>query len=216
MEEGISYKQRLDWGTAYTVKGTSTLLFRENVRARCALALASQFPDGDGVVAVVLSPGCEFGFGLPNGSPELPSFSNGKMELPARPKIRLTKSHASDKSPVTLSRGCHASCGRWVAAASGPAMRRNTRRRGATRRRGRIMRCSFPGGQGRRHNGCRTSALPIHGALKDGHLVRQKVQSADQRGQGRKEGMGRRALFLSGHHLCEGQSSLFTICSQGA
>lgn len=211
MEEEVSCKQRLDWGTAYTVKGTSTCCPAKKCEARCALALVSQFPDEDAVVAA------ELGFGLPKGSLEPPSFANGKVELPACSQIRLMKAHASDRSPVTLSRDCHASYGRWVAAATGPAMKRNERRRGATRRRrGRIIRCSFPGGQDRRHHGGRASRPPIQGAPKDGQLIRQKVQFADQGGQVRKEGTERRALFASRHHLCEGQSSLFTICSQDA
>jgi hypothetical protein len=105
MEEEVSCKQRLDWGTAYTVKGTKHLLSLEKCGARCTLALVSQFPDEDAVVAV------ELGFGLPKGSLEPPSFANGKVELPVCSQIRLMKAHASDKNPVTLSRGCH-SCGR--------------------------------------------------------------------------------------------------------
>ena len=62
--------------------------------------LTRHFPDAGSVE--VLSPGCEVGFGLPNGSPELPDF----------PKIRLTRTHASERSPVRLSRGCHISFGR--------------------------------------------------------------------------------------------------------
>lgn len=60
----------------------------------------------------LLSPGCEVGFGLPNGSLELPSFSNGKVGVPARPKIRLTRTHASERSPVTVSRDSDTSRGR--------------------------------------------------------------------------------------------------------
>ena len=62
--------------------------------------------------AEVLSPGCVFGVGLPNGSLELPDFPNGSPELPDFPQIRLTKSHASDISSETLNRDCRASCGR--------------------------------------------------------------------------------------------------------
>src|SRR6185295_15901596 len=135
--------------------------------------------------------GCEFGFGLPNGSPEPPSFPNGSFEPPSSPQIRLTRSHTSDKSSVTVSRDSDTSRGRWVAAASGPAMRRSMRRRDATRRRGKIMRCSFPGGQGRLPPRRPDFRPPIQGAQKDGQLIRQKVQSADQRGQvaGRRAAM---------------------------
>ena len=72
--------------------------------------LTRHFPDAGS--AEVLSPGCDVGFGLPNGSLEPPSFSNEKGELPARPKIRLMRSHASDRSPVTVSRDSDTSRGR--------------------------------------------------------------------------------------------------------
>ena len=75
------------------------------------LALGFQLPDAGGITAdVLLEGGCESGFGLPNGSMELPDFTNGSVE-PPRSKIRLTKTHASVRSPMTLSRDCHTSRG---------------------------------------------------------------------------------------------------------
>jgi hypothetical protein len=103
--------------------------------------------------------GCVFGEGLPKGSLEPPAFLNGSVPPFAVPQMWLTKAQAAETSSVTLNRNGRASRNGWAAAATGPAVRRSARRRGATRRRGRIMRCSFPGGQGRRHHGCRHSAL---------------------------------------------------------
>ncbi len=176
------------------------------------------------------------GVGLPKGSVEPPSFPKGSIELPAFPKgstraaclpeginstacLHPDPAHENPglgKSPGNAEPGRSCFSGPMSGGRRGgkrPSEEEKREQEGryteAARKDHAVLLSRRPS---RRPPWLPGFRPPTEGATKQGQLVPQTVQSADQRGQAPGQDADRRALFPSRHYLCKGKISSFTVC----